>query len=171
MKQNHFPNRNALENLSKIDDQEIMEAIMKKWTFVAFLVPALAAIGFAGETKTKDQAVALVQEAVKFGKANGIEKLIQEINFEHGSLHIKGPNDVYLIVYGPDGKVIAHGADPKHLRMDHLNYKELKDMTDKNKKGWHEYMVPNSIKGRSANWGVAYEVLDKDLITSTISVP
>ena len=78
--------------------------------------PALAAAD-----ATKDDAVAMVKKGIAFIKANGTEKGYAEISNPKGQFIDR---DLYLVVYGLDGKCLAHGANPKQIGRD------LLDLTD-----------------------------------------
>ena len=141
---------------------------MRTWTRSIFIVPTLVGATLAAETGDKVKAEALVQDAATFGKANGREKLLREINLDQGRFHTKAPSTVYLVVYDAQGKVAAHGLDLKHLRMGHLTYPELKAMANEKPNGWHEYDIKDPMGGKNTTFGVAYATLNGDLITSTI---
>ena len=84
---------------------------------LAISAPAFA----AGERATKDEAQAMVKKGVAFIKANGVEKGYAEVSNKAGSFVDR---DLYLVVYGLDGKCLAHGANPKQIGRD------LIDLTD-----------------------------------------
>jgi len=87
-------------------------------TFVAS-APALA------QNATKDDALAMVKKGVAFIKANGADK-------SYAAITAKDPqfvkSDLYLVVYGMDGKCLAHGANEKQVGRDLI---ELKDIDGK----------------------------------------
>ena len=95
--------------------------------FLLRLLPlSLAAIAFstsafAGASATKDEAIAMVKKGVAYIKANGAEKAYAEITSKD-SKFVNG--DLYLVVYGLDGKCLAHGSNPKQVGRD------LIDLTD-----------------------------------------
>ena len=68
---------------------------------------ALAATG-----ATKDEAVAMVKNAVAAIKAKGPDKAYAEISDPAGPFVDR---DLYIVVYGLDGMVLAHGADAKRI--------------------------------------------------------
>lgn len=70
---------------------------------------------------TKEDAVAMVKKGIAFIKANGTEKGYAEISNKAGPFIDR---DLYLVVYGLDGKCLAHGANPKQIGRD------LIDLTD-----------------------------------------
>jgi cytochrome c len=84
---------------------------------LAFSASSFAAAGGAN----KDDAVAMVKKGVAFIKASGAEKA-------YSSFTAKDPQfidrDLYLVVYGLDGKCLAHGANPKQVG------KDLMELTD-----------------------------------------
>lgn len=90
----------------------------------SLLVASLAlAVGssFANTGATKDDAVAMVKKGVAFIKASGADKGYAEVSNNKGQF-IK--DDLYLVVYGLDGKCLAHGANAKQVG------KELLELTD-----------------------------------------
>ena len=79
-------------------------------------LPALAA-----EHASKEEAQALVKKAVAHVKAAGADKAYADFNNK------KGPyvdRDLYIVVYGLDGKCLSHGANEKQIGRD------LIDLTD-----------------------------------------
>ena len=76
-------------------------------------VPAWAA-GYA----TKDEAVAMVNKAVAYVKQVGPEKAYAAFDKKGGQFTDR---DLYVLVYGMNGHVLAHGANAKLIG---------KDMTD-----------------------------------------
>ncbi|MCW5636994.1 MAG: cache domain-containing protein [Rubrivivax sp.] len=87
------------------------------------LALALAAAGaaHASSNATKEEAVAMVKKGIAFIKASGVEKGYAEISNKGGQFTDR---DLYLVVYGLDGKCLAHGANPKQIG------KDLLDLTD-----------------------------------------
>lgn len=82
---------------------------------LSLAAPALAA------NATKDEAQAMVKKGIAFIKANGIEKGYATISDKAGPFIDR---DLYLVVYGLDGKCLAHGANAKQIGRD------LLDLTD-----------------------------------------
>lgn len=75
----------------------------------------------AGDHATKEEAVAMVKNAVTFIQQNGAEAAHKEITGKTGKFNSR---DLYVVVYQLDGKVLAHGANAK------LVGKDLKDAQD-----------------------------------------
>ncbi|MES2958221.1 MAG: cache domain-containing protein [Pseudomonadota bacterium] len=74
---------------------------------------------------TPEQATAMVKKGVAFIKANGTEKGYAEITSKTSPFK---QDDLYLVVYGLDGVVHAHGANEKMVGR---NLIELKDVDGK----------------------------------------
>jgi cytochrome c len=83
--------------------------------FGSFVLPAVAS------NANKDEALAMVKKGVAFIKANGVDKGYTTISDKAGPFTDR---DLYLVVYGLDGKCLAHGANPKQIGRD------LMDLTD-----------------------------------------
>ena len=85
-------------------------------TLAAALVVAslsfVAVIAQAQTHATRDDATAMVRKGVAFVKANGKQKGYAEITSKQGQFRDR---DLYLVVYGLDGTVHAHGANESGL--------------------------------------------------------
>jgi cytochrome c len=91
----------------------------------------LATCAFSAQTLAKEgnasaaEATAMVKKGVAFIKANGSDKGFAEISTKGGQFTDR---DLYLVVYGLDGMVHAHGANEKMIGK---NLIELKDVDGK----------------------------------------
>ena len=85
------------------------------------LILVFSSSAMASKDATKDDAQAMVKKGVAFIKANGVEKGYAEVSNKAGPFIDR---DLYLVVYGLDGKCLAHGANPKQIGRD------LIDLTD-----------------------------------------
>jgi signal transduction histidine kinase len=95
---------------------------MKTRPLVAALALTLfAAPVLASGNASKDDAQATVKKAIAFIKAQGVEKGYAEISNKKGAFVDR---DLYIVVYGLDGKCLAHGANEKQIGRD------LIDLTD-----------------------------------------
>jgi cytochrome c len=85
---------------------------MKRKLMMVLTLSALAANGavLASEGATAKQAEAMVKKGVAFIKAHGNDKGYGEITSKTSQFKDR---DLYLVVYGLDGKVWAHGANEK----------------------------------------------------------
>jgi signal transduction histidine kinase len=126
--------------------------------FLHAMLLALCAIGTAAagamadaERGTPEEAVALVKKAIVFYRANGRDKLAEEINTRTAQFREK---DLYLFVAPyAGGAVLAHGANVKlvgrtlgDLRdIDGVNFvqKFHEVAGGKEGKGWVDYRWPN----------------------------
>ena len=138
--------------------------------FGAAAAAALMGLGssaFAGDTATKDEAVKMVKEGVKFIKAQGADKGYAEISQKGGKFTDR---DLYLVVYGLDGVVHAHGANEKMIGK---NLIELKDVDGKafvkervelaRSKGvfWQDYKFTNPVTKKVEPKSMYCEKLDE----------
>jgi signal transduction histidine kinase len=85
------------------------------------LALAIAGTAAASNDASKEDALAMVRKGVAYIKAHGTEKGYAEISNKAG---VFIDRDLYLVVYGLDGKCLAHGANPKQIGRD------LIDLTD-----------------------------------------
>ncbi len=88
---------------------------------VAVLV-ALGGMAWAAGGATKDEAVAMVKKAVAAIKSEGADKAYAEISNPSGPFVDR---DLYIVVYGLDGMVLAHGADKKRIGTNQINDKDV----------------------------------------------
>ena len=79
--------------------------------------PAATAKG--ANHSTKDEAVAMVKKAIEYIKANGTDKAYAEIDKSDGKLFID--RELYVDVFGMDGKCLAHGANSRLIGLDLLD--------------------------------------------------
>jgi cytochrome c len=94
----------------------------------AFVTPffalcmVLAAAGAQAGNATADEAVAMVKKGVAFIKAQGTEKGYADITNKQGQFIDR---DLYLVVYGLDGTVLAHGANDKMVGKNLIDLKDI----------------------------------------------
>ena len=95
----------------------------KPWATLALsLATCLLATPALAQNATRDDATAMVKKGVAFIKANGVEKAYAEITAKSPQF-VK--NDLYLVVYGMDGKCLAHGANEKQVGKDLIDLKDV----------------------------------------------
>jgi len=83
---------------------------------LAFAMCLTVTAARAEDHATKDEAVAMVKKAVALIKSAGTEKAYAAFNDKANTdFHQK---DLYVIVYGLDGKCLSHGANPKLIGKD-----------------------------------------------------
>jgi signal transduction histidine kinase len=109
--------------------------------------PALAKTDFA----SKDEAVAMVKKGVAFVKTNGKDKGYAEITNKKGSFVDR---DLYLVVYGLDGTVLAHGANEKQVGHNLIDLKDIDgklfvkervELAQKQPTFWQEYKFTDPV--------------------------
>jgi signal transduction histidine kinase len=82
-----------------------------KVTMAALVLLVGAALpAISAEKATKAEATAMVAKAVAYVKSAGPEKAYAEFSVKGGKWTDR---DLYVVVYGLDGKVLAHGSNAK----------------------------------------------------------
>ncbi|KRC02200.1 histidine kinase [Hydrogenophaga sp. Root209] len=95
-------------------------------TLGACVAATLLATSFSAQADaTAEDATAMVKKGVAFMKTNGKDKGHAEISSKESQFK---KDDLYLVVYGLDGTVRAHGANEKMIGK---NLIELKDIDGK----------------------------------------
>jgi cytochrome c len=92
---------------------------------LAVLVSLLGGLGAAHAAEggaTKAEAEAMVKKGIAFIKANGNEKGYAEITKKGGQF---SDRDLYLVVYGLDGVVHAHGSNAKMVGKNLIDLKDI----------------------------------------------
>jgi len=90
----------------------------------AVLVAALSVFGgfaSAATGATKDEAVAMVKKAVAFIKTEGPDKAYPAISSPSVQFVDR---DLYIVVYGLDGVVLAHGANADRIGTNQIDDKD-----------------------------------------------
>lgn len=97
----------------------------------------------------KEEAEAMVKKGVAFIKANGVDKGYPEISKKGGQFTDR---DLYLVVYGLDGTVLAHGANQKMVGKNLIDFKDIDgkpfvkervEMAKTKPSFWQEYKFTN----------------------------
>jgi cytochrome c len=144
------------------------------WIAAAAVLAAGSAPVFADEHASKDQAVAMVKKGVKFIQSNGTEKGYNEISSSESQFRDR---DLYLVVYGLDGVVRAHGANPKMVGK---NLIDLKDVDGKpfvkervelgkaNTTFWQDYKFTNPVDKKVQPKQMYCEKLDETVVCGGI---
>jgi signal transduction histidine kinase len=112
---------------------------------------ALAGPVLAATPATKDEAVAMVRDAVASIKKDGPEATYAEISNKSGKFVDR---DLYVVVYRLDGHVLAHGANAKLIGTDQRNatdvdgkafVKERIALAQKQPSFWQAYKFKNPV--------------------------
>ena len=143
---------------------------MKLLRLAPFALLIAASTAFAATDATPAEATAMVKKGVAFMKANGKDKGHAEISNKQGQFIDR---DLYLVVYGLDGTVRAHGANEKMVGK---NLIELKDVDGKafvkervdlaQAKGtfWQDYKFTNPVTKKIEPKSMSCEKLDDAVV-------
>lgn len=113
-----------------------------------------APIVAAADVVTKPEAEAMVKKALAYMKANGRDKTYAEISKRDGQFVDR---DLYLVVYGTDGVVRAHGGNAKMIGKNLIELKDVDgkafvkervDMAKKKVPFWQDYKFNNPTTGK-----------------------
>lgn len=152
---------------------------MNTWlnTLVRTLAATLVFIGaaaIAADGAGKDDAVAMVKKAVAFIKDQGVEKAYAAFTGKDGKFIDR---DLYVVVYQLDGKVLAHGSNPKFVGKDmsdaqdvdgKLFVKERVEMAAKQASFWQDYKFVNPVDKKVEPKQMYCERLDNTAVCSGI---
>lgn len=125
-----------------------MKTLIAAALAIAFAAPS----ALASTNATKEQAVAMVKKGIAFIKQHGTEK-------GYAAITDKDPQfidrDLYLVVYGLDGKCLAHGANPRQVGRDLMELTDIDGVyfvkervalvTAKPTGVWQEYKFTNPV--------------------------
>ncbi len=153
--------------------------MLSKRMILSLLAAASAAVfvsGVAAEAggATAAEATAMVKKGAAFIKANGKDKGYATISNKAGQFNDR---DLYLVVYGLDGMVLAHGANEKMIGR---NLIELKDVDGKafvkervelaQSKGtfWQDYKFTNPTNKKIEPKSMYCEKLDDSVVCGGI---
>lgn len=94
---------------------------MNRKLITLFAAALCCGSAWASNGPSKDDAVAMVKKGIAFIKSNGTDKGYAAITGKDKQFIDR---DLYLVVYGLDGKCLAHGANEKQVG------KDLMELTD-----------------------------------------
>jgi cytochrome c len=147
---------------------------MKAMLQAVILSLLCSTFAFAGERGTADEAVALVQKAVAYLKANGKEKAYAEFNNPNGQFKDR---DLYIFVIDMTGLEWANGANQKIVGKNVLDLKDadgkpmVKNFIELAKtkgKGWVDYKWPNPVQHTVESKSTYLEKYEDVLVASGI---
>ena len=119
----------------------------------ALIAAALLAAGAAAHASnaSPDDATAMVKKGIGFIKSHGKDKGYAEISNKSGAFIDR---DLYLVVYGLDGVVRAHGANEKMIGKNLLEMKDIDgkpfvkervDLAQSKGTFWQDYKFTNPV--------------------------
>jgi cytochrome c len=116
-----------------------MKKVLGMVLILGFLMVGLS---FAGDKGTPAEAKALVQKAISYIKANGPEKGFAAFTNKDPQFIDR---DLYIFVYDMNGKVLAHGQNPRMVG------KDLYDLTDPDGKAFVKERI-EIAKTKGSGW-------------------
>ena len=144
---------------------------MKRQLFTATVLACIAGGVMAkAEFATKEEAVAMVKKGVTFIKGNGKEKGYAEITNKKGQFTDR---DLYLVVYGLDGTVHAHGANEKQVGRNLIDLKDIDgkpfvqervDLAKSKGTFWQDYKFTNPVTKKVEPKQMYCEKLDETVV-------
>lgn len=167
---------------ARVDSNELLikETMMKhlfRFVGAALAVAALAAqapVLAKADFASKDEAVAMVKKGVAFVKANGKDKGYAEISNKGGAFVDR---DLYLVVYGLDGTVLAHGANTKQIGHNLIDLKDIDgklfvkervELAQKQPNFWQEYKFTDPVTRKIEPKEMYCERLDDTVVCGGI---
>jgi signal transduction histidine kinase len=138
------------------------------------MVGLLAQPVLAQTQATAAEATAMVKKGVAFIKANGKEKGYAEVS-KKGSQFTD--RDLYLVVYGLDGMVFAHGANEKMIGKNLIGLrdidgkefvKERVEMAKTKQTFWQDYKFTNPVDKKIEPKSMYCEKLDDTVVCGGI---
>jgi signal transduction histidine kinase len=128
----------------------------------------------AGDKATAAEATAMVKKGVTYIKTNGKEKGYAEITNKSPQFNDR---DLYLVVYGLDGVVRAHGANPKLVGKNVLDLKDIDgkpyvqervDLAKSKGTFWQDYKYTNPLTKKIEPKSAYCEKLDDTVVCGGI---
>jgi signal transduction histidine kinase len=142
---------------------------------LACLVAATFSVGANAQTKaTAAEATAMVKKGVAFVKASGNDKAYAEISNKAGQFNDR---DLYLVVYGLDGTVRAHGANEKMIGKNLIDLKDIDgkpyvqervDLAKSKGTFWQDYKFTNPTTKKIEPKSMYCEKLDDSVVCGGI---
>ena len=135
---------------------------------------ATGAAWAAAEHASAKEAEAMVKKGVAYIKANGTEKGYAEITSKQSQFRDR---DLYLVVYGLDGKVWAHGANEKMVGKVLIDLKDIdgkefvKERVELGKTKssfWQDYKFTNPVTRKVEPKSMYCERLDETVVCGGI---
>jgi cytochrome c len=144
---------------------------------ISTVAASLALVGFAAmaaDGAGKDDAVAMVKNAVAFIKEQGPEEAYPEFTGKNPKFIDR---DLYVVVYQLDGTVLAHGSNPKFVGKDmsdaqdvdgKLYVKERVELAAKQPSFWQDYKFVNPVSKKVEPKQMYCEKLDNTAVCAGI---
>ena len=142
-------------------------------SLAAALLAAGAAHAQTGNA-TAEQATAMVKKGIAYIKSNGKDKGYAEVSTKGGQFTDR---DLYLVVYGLDGVVRAHGANEKMVGKNLIDLKDVDgkpfvkervDLAQSKGTFWQDYKFTNPVSKKIEPKRMYCEKLDDAVVCGGI---
>jgi hypothetical protein len=139
-------------------------------SIAAMFAASLPMLALAGTAASKDEAVAMVKKARVFIQTEGAANAYPDISDPRGRFVDR---DLYIVVYGLDGMVLAHGADAKRIGTNQINdkdadgkafVKERVELAASKPSFWQSYKFMNPVTQEIAPKEMYCERLDQTVV-------
>jgi len=126
------------------------------------------------EFASKEEAIAMVRKGVAYINSNGKDKGYAEITNKKGQFIDR---DLYLVVYGLDGTVRAHGANEKQIGRNLIDLKDIDgklfvkervELAQKQASFWQEYKFTDPVTRKIEPKRMYCERLDDTVVCGGI---
>jgi cytochrome c len=158
---------------------EVFQGVtMKRFAITSTLLSLLlstVALGVHAQSKaTAAEATAMVKKGIAFVKANGKEKGYAEISNKKGQFIDR---DLYLVVYGLDGTVHAHGANERLIGKNVIDLRDIDgkpyvqervDLAKSKGTFWQDYKYTNPTNKKIEPKSMYCEKLDDTVVCGGI---
>jgi len=150
---------------------------MVRLSFAAPLAFALACAAHNAHAEghaTKEEAMAMVKKGIAFIRTSGNDKGYAEISNKGGKFNDR---DLYLVVYGLDGVVHAHGANEKMIGKNLIDLKDVDgkafvkervDLAQSKGTFWQDYKFTNPVSKKIEPKSMYCEKLDDAVVCGGI---
>ena len=139
------------------------------WTAVA----ALSCLTAQAQSTVPAQAEAIVKRGISYAKANGIEKLCQQVNQVDGIFHVGKGSELFLFVYDQQGVMKAFGYNSADFVGKHridvkdadgkLFVRDIVKTAQTKGSGWVDYKFTNPVTNK-VEPKTTYVEMSNDLI-------
>ena len=128
----------------------------------------------AAEFATREEAQVMVKKATAFIKEQGPSTAYTEISSRSGKFVDR---DLYVVVYGLDGKVMAHGANAKLVGKDMMDaqdvdgkpfVKERVELARQRASFWQDYKFVNQVSKKIEPKQMYCERLDETAVCAGV---
>ena len=143
---------------------------MKRQLLKVLLLAALTNDVMAAEQASADEAVKMVKKGVAYIKANGRDKAYADFTSKQTQFKDR---DLYLVVYGLDGKVWAHGANEKMVGKVVIDLKDIDgkefvrervELAKSKPAFWQDYKFTNPVSKKIEPKSMYCERLDETVV-------